>query len=152
MATRRIPVPKIEGSIPSGIISFLVILFFWALLESRPTKQKEKKRKKISTPQRFELWRAEPNRFLIYLLNHSDMVSSTGRLQEILIPRQRVRVVKEVDSKSTGLCPREFKSRRCRSFFFVGTSAYNHALVMVQDAVEIVQPPVPASITNSPVV
>ena len=68
------------------------------------------------------------------------------------VVRQRVRVVKEVDSKSTGLCPREFKSRRCRSFFFVGTSAYNHALVMVQDAVEIVQPPVPASITNSPVV
>jgi hypothetical protein len=30
---------------------------------------------------------------------------------------QRVRVVKEVDSKSTGLCPREFKSRRCRMFF-----------------------------------
>ena len=32
-------------------------------------------------------------------------------------PRHRVRVVKEVDSKSTGLCPREFKSRRCRWFF-----------------------------------
>ena len=31
---------------------------------------------------------------------------------------QRVRVVKEVDSKSTGLCPREFKSRRCRLFCF----------------------------------
>jgi hypothetical protein len=26
-------------------------------------------------------------------------------------------VVKEVDSKSTGLCPREFESRRCRFFF-----------------------------------
>jgi hypothetical protein len=31
--------------------------------------------------------------------------------------RHRVRVVKEVDSKSTGLCPREFESRRCRFFF-----------------------------------
>ena len=30
---------------------------------------------KKSTPQRFELWRAKPNRFLIYLLNHSDTVS-----------------------------------------------------------------------------
>ena len=29
-----------------------------------------------TTSQRFELWRAEPNRFLIYLLNHSDMMSS----------------------------------------------------------------------------
>ena len=65
--------------------------------------------------------------------------------------RQRVRVVKELVLKANGLCPREFKSRRCRSFFFVGTSAYNHALVMVQDAVEIVKPPVPASINNSPV-
>ena len=26
-------------------------------------------------------------------------------------------MVKEVDSKSTGLCPREFESRRCRFFF-----------------------------------
>ena len=25
--------------------------------------------------QRFELWRAEPNNFLIYLLNHSDTMS-----------------------------------------------------------------------------
>ena len=30
---------------------------------------------KLSTPTRFELARAEPNRFLIYLLNHSDTVS-----------------------------------------------------------------------------
>ena len=27
-------------------------------------------------------------------------------------------MVKEVDSKSTGLCPREFKSRRCRLLHF----------------------------------
>ena len=34
--------------------------------------------------------------------------------------RQRVRVVKELVLKANGLCPREFKSRRCRifSFFF----------------------------------
>ena len=32
------------------------------------------------TSQRFELWRAEPNRFLIYLLNHSDMMSSACKL------------------------------------------------------------------------
>ena len=38
-------------------------------------------------------------------------------LSSISYERQRVRVVKEVDSKSTGLCPREFKSRRCRIFF-----------------------------------
>jgi hypothetical protein len=31
--------------------------------------------KKRTTSQRFELWRAEPNRFLIYLLNHSDTMS-----------------------------------------------------------------------------
>ncbi len=29
----------------------------------------------LTTSQRFELWRAEPNRFLIYLLNHSDTMS-----------------------------------------------------------------------------
>ena len=29
----------------------------------------------VTTSQRFELWRAEPNRFLIYLLNHSDTMS-----------------------------------------------------------------------------
>ena len=28
-----------------------------------------------TTSQRFELWRAEPNSFLNYLLNHSDMMS-----------------------------------------------------------------------------
>ena len=114
--------------------------FFFFLFDPHPqknTKKQKKKKKKISTPQRFELWRAEPNRFLIYLLNHSDMVSSTGRLQEILIPRQRVRVVKEVDSKSTGLCPREFKSRRCRSLFFslhqrVHPASAWYALVMVR--------------------
>jgi hypothetical protein len=27
------------------------------------------------TSQRFELWRAKPSRFLIYLLNHSDTMS-----------------------------------------------------------------------------
>ena len=32
---------------------------------------------KKTTSQRFELWRAEPNRFLIYLLNHSDKMSGT---------------------------------------------------------------------------
>jgi hypothetical protein len=30
----------------------------------------------MTTSQRFELWRAEPNRFLIYLLNHSDTMSN----------------------------------------------------------------------------
>jgi hypothetical protein len=30
----------------------------------------------LTTSQRFELWRAEPNRFLIYLLNHSDTMSN----------------------------------------------------------------------------
>ena len=135
---------------------------FWPLLESRSRqKQNKKKEKKISTPQRFELWRAEPNRFLIYLLNHSDMVSSTGSYQEMLIWRQRVRVVKEVDSKSTGLCPREFKSRRCRSLFF---SWHYHRDVhpscddgcqswwYVQVAVELGQPPVFICTANSPVV
>ncbi len=39
----------------------------------------------------------------------------TKKIIQVCI-RQRVRVVKEVDSKSTGLCPREFKSRRCRFF------------------------------------
>ena len=33
--------------------------------------------------------------------------------------RQRVRVVKELVLKANGLFPREFKSRRCRSFLFV---------------------------------
>ena len=33
--------------------------------------------------------------------------------------RQRVRVVKELVLKANGLCPREFKSRRCRFFLFV---------------------------------
>ena len=32
--------------------------------------------------------------------------------------RQRGRVVKAIDSKSIGLCPREFESRRCRFFVF----------------------------------
>ena len=40
--------------------------------------------------------------------------------QFVLMEWQRVRVVKEVDSKSTGLCPREFKARRCRSFVLKG--------------------------------
>ena len=31
--------------------------------------------------------------------------------------RQRVRVVKELVLKANGLCPREFKSRRCHLFF-----------------------------------
>ena len=34
MATRRIPVPKIEGSIPSGIISFLVFCLFLLFISS----------------------------------------------------------------------------------------------------------------------
>ncbi len=33
--------------------------------------------KKEATPTRFELARAEPSRFLIYLLNHSDTVSGS---------------------------------------------------------------------------
>jgi hypothetical protein len=32
--------------------------------------------------------------------------------------RHRVRVVKELVLKANGLCPREFKSRRCRPFVF----------------------------------
>ena len=55
MVTRRIPDPKIGGSIPSGVTSFL--------------------KKKNTTSTRFELARAEPSRFLIYLLNHSDTTS-----------------------------------------------------------------------------
>ena len=157
------------------------------------------KKKQKATSTRFELARAEPSRFLIYLLNHSDTTSFMSKqshkvvvsfidiifilwefifiltwrgrgscspkrvinkarrlieytalhaavcgrlwLQLRLYVRrrifarvelcacrrlrtkkliqhhwQRVRVVKEVDSKSTGLCPREFKSRRCRFF------------------------------------
>ena len=42
--------------------------------------------------------------------------TSSSRVTEQNMTRQCVRVVKEVDSKSTGLCPREFKSRRCRFF------------------------------------
>ena len=38
------------------------------------------KTQKVSTSQRFELWRAEPNRFLIYLLNHSDTMSELIQL------------------------------------------------------------------------
>ena len=41
--------------------------------------KKKKTKKKRATATRFELARAEPSRFLIYLLNHSDMVSSTER-------------------------------------------------------------------------
>src|SRR5206468_2733318 len=74
-------------------------------LSIAPLRQTEAK----TTSTRFELARAEPSRFLIYLLNHSDTTS--------FCHRQRVRVVKEVDSKSTGLCPREFKSCRCRPLF-----------------------------------
>ena len=52
---------KVGGSIPPvGLESFCSI-------------QNEKTKR--STSQRFELWRAEPNRFLIYLLNHSDTMS-----------------------------------------------------------------------------
>ena len=39
-------------------------------------------KKKRSTSQRFELWRAEPNRFLIYLLNHSDTMSCTNNVKK----------------------------------------------------------------------
>ena len=62
MATRRIPDPKIGGSIPSEVIPLFVF------------------------PE---------------------------------ITRHRVRVVKELVLKANGLCPREFKSRRCRHFCFV---------------------------------
>jgi hypothetical protein len=41
---------------------------------------------------------------------------------DVFFTRQRVRVVKEVDSKSTGLCPREFKSRRRRFVSFLNKS------------------------------
>ena len=34
------------------------------------------------------------------------------------IGRQRGRVVKALASKANGLCPREFKSRRCRNYVF----------------------------------
>jgi hypothetical protein len=40
-------------------------------------KQKKQNKKKEATPTRFELARAEPSRFLIYLLNHSDTVSGS---------------------------------------------------------------------------
>ena len=152
---------RLRVRFPLGSFHFWFFSLLTSLGISLPTKTKQKERKKISTPQRFELWRAEPNRFLIYLLNHSDMVSSTGSYQEMLIWRQRVRVVKEVDSKSTGLCPREFKSRRCRSLFF---SWHYHRDVhpscddgcqswwYVQVAVELGQPPVVICTANSPVV
>ena len=41
--------------------------------------------------------------------------------------RHRVRVVKEVDLKSTGLCPRKFESCRCRfpAFLFAALSIRN---------------------------
>jgi hypothetical protein len=46
MATRRIPVPKIEGSIPSGIISFLVFFSFDLSWNLAPDKNKTKRKKK----------------------------------------------------------------------------------------------------------
>jgi hypothetical protein len=58
---------KVGGSIPP--VGFL--LFWWFFVGIRVTKKK----KEVTTSQRFELWRAEPNRFLIYLLNHSDTMS-----------------------------------------------------------------------------
>jgi hypothetical protein len=55
---------KVGGSIPPvGLEMFFFSICF------------QNKTKKRSTSQRFELWRAEPNRFLIYLLNHSDTMS-----------------------------------------------------------------------------
>ena len=39
-------------------------------------------------------------------------------LHALLLGRHLGRVVKAVDSKSTGLCPRQFESGRCRIFFF----------------------------------
>ena len=43
-------------------------------------------------------------------------------------------MVKEVDSKSTGLCPREFKSRRCRLFFAL-TVKKRHRVRVVKELV-----------------
>ena len=57
---------KVGGSIPP--VGFCFLLVF---LRARLTKKKGR----VTTSQRFELWRAEPNRFLIYLLNHSDTMS-----------------------------------------------------------------------------
>ena len=76
MVTRRIPDPKIGGSIPSGVKKKI---FFCV-------------EKNNSTATRFELARAEPSRFRIYLLNHSDTLPVTYDNR-----RRRVRVVKEVD-------------------------------------------------------
>ena len=87
-----------ERRYPKSIIALPLCHAFWLSISSKTKK---------STSTRFELAWAEPSRFLIYLLNHV----TVGKWQ-------RVRVVKEVDSKSTGLCPREFKSRRCRFFLF----------------------------------
>ena len=39
---------------------------------------------------------------------------------------QRVRVVKETDSKSVGLCPREFKSRRCRFWYHSNSKDFKY--------------------------
>jgi hypothetical protein len=45
---------------------------------------------------------------MIFCLSVGDSSPSTPRW------RHRVRVVKELVLKANGLCPREFKSRRCR--------------------------------------
>ena len=46
-----------------------------------------KTKKKESTATRFELARAEPSRFRIYLLNHSDTLPLTKGRTELLHPR-----------------------------------------------------------------
>ena len=47
------------------------------------------------------------------MIPENSRILKTYRFDE----RQRVRVVKETDSKSVGLCPRESKSRRCRFLY-----------------------------------
>ena len=43
-----------------------------------------------------------------------------------VMTRQRVRVVKELVLKANGLCPREFKSRRCRLIFAAPVGHWMH--------------------------
>ena len=51
----------------------------------------------------------EPRRMHAFLLDGSPVDTAQRG--------HRVRVVKELVLKANGLCPREFESRRCRTFF-----------------------------------
>ena len=83
MVTRRIPDPKIGGSIPSGV----KFLFFFLKKERQRRDLNSRGQspvdfestslagtRKRTTPTRFELVRAEPIGFQNQLLNHSDTV------------------------------------------------------------------------------